>query len=302
MNTLKKLQKNRKGGVSVIIATIMSMIILMLAISQIFIFEAEIQSEDMNRKAESFTIDMIYTLSNTTSFKVSNIGTVAIRLVAIWINNTRNSIDVMLNPLDTQTIDMDGLGLTVDSVFDATIVTKRGLAVTFNYSPSPEQAPEDVQTTGVFKLNWFFFKYTSLRHPNRTEAMVVHQSEDYVALYFKITNNWIYPCKIVNMTQIQFVIPYIEVPMFIVQNVSYPSHSVTALSSPIILNPQQEGELIFVSTVARGTSWAWGTSIPPNMLQDNPSCIGAIQLSIFYEINGELHGQVLSAQGLYFPP
>lgn len=310
MKPFKRLQRSRKAGVSVVIATIMAMAILGMAVAQIFIYERTLLCEERDRLAEKFTIDNIYTISGRTYFKVSNIGTVTIRLIGLWINNTRYDIGYTLNPTESQTLN-ETCGLTENSVFDVVIVTERGLAVASEYSPEPTS---EVEATGVFKMNWFYFQYTSRQNPTKSDAMVIPSSEDDVALYMKLVNNWIYPANITIETCVTWVVPYIEVNTYIVKNVSYPSHLITKFTE-ITINPNEEKELIFAGKTqgASGTDdsgwnsvWCWGTSIPSNLIQDNPDHIGALQVSLFYELiksptEIEKHGQVLTAQCVYFP-
>lgn len=310
MKPFKRLQRSRKAGVSVVIATIMAMAILGVAVAQIFIYERTLLSEERDRLAEKFTIDNIYTISGRTYFKVSNIGTVTIRLIGLWINNTRYDIGYILNPTESQTLN-ETCGLTENSVFDVVIVTERGLAVASEYSPEPTS---EVEATGVFKMNWFYFQYTSRQNPTKSDAMVIPSSEDDVALYMKLVNNWIYPANITIETCVTWVVPYIEVNTYIVKNVSYPSHLITKFTE-ITINPNEEKELIFAGKTqgAYGTDdsgwnsvWCWGTSIPSNLVTDNDDHIGALQVSLFYELiksptEIEKHGQVLTAQCVYFP-
>jgi hypothetical protein len=303
MKPFKRLQRSRKAGVSVVIATIMAMAILGLAVTQIFIYERTLVLEEQDRLAEKFTINKIYISNNVTHFEVSNIGTVTIHLVALWINNTRYNINYRLNPAEPLTLEENLTGLTENSIFDVVIVTERGLAVASKYSPEPSS---EVQASGVFKINWFYFQYTSLQHPTKGEAMVIPSTDDYVAIYMKVVNNWIYPANITVETLVTWVVPYIEVPMYVVKSVSYPSHTITKYTSEITINPQEEVELVFASASKGSSSWVWGTTIPNNLINSNPDHIAYLQLTLFYElikspINIEKHGQVLSAQGVYYP-
>jgi hypothetical protein len=248
--------------------------------------------------AEKFTIDKIYTSSGITHFNVSNIGTITIHLVGLWINETRYVIDYRVNPVES--IDVaKNLGLTEGTPFDSVIVTERGLAVAAKYSLAPTS---EVQASGVFKINWFYFKYTSVQKPTRTDAMTIPSTSTYVALYIKLVNNWIYPTKVKALSFVCWTVPMPEVYMFIVQSVTYPSHIISAYTSEITINSNEEKELVFASTTKGGTTWQWGSSIPSGIHDStNPSYTACLSATVFYEMNGQTYGQVLNAQGVYCP-
>jgi len=297
MNAFKKLQRNKRGGVSVVIGMLMAMTIVFSLATNIFIWEQNLQQEAQQRAAEKFTIDKIFTSSGITHFFVSNIGTITIHLVGLWINETRYAINYMVN--SAESIDVaENLSLTESITFDCVIVTERGLAVAAEYSLAPTA---EVQASGVFKINWFYFKYTSVQKPTRTDAMTIPSTSTYVALYMKFVNNWIYPVKVKARSFACWTVPMPEVYMFIVQSVAYPIHIISAYTSEITINPNQEVELVFASTTNGVATWQWDDQIPNNLIYSNPSHTAALSATIFYEMNGQIYGQVLNAQGVYFP-
>ena len=317
MNPLNKLHRNKKGGVSTVIAMVMAMTVVFSVVTNIFLWEQVLHREEQDRAAERFTIETIYITSNGTAcFPVTNTGTVTIRLAGLWINDTRYAIDHLLNPTE-QTIIHKNLGLTAESTFNVVIVTQRGLAATSKYYPPTLEVP----ATGVFKINWFYFKYTSKQKPTKVDATVIPSNEDYVAIYLKVVNNWIYPATITLETLVTWTTwtvqligslgPMYLVPMYIVENVFY-SKPTIAPYTEITVNPQDEVELVFASKSKGGREWQWGLerprgpTIPTYPCIDNPDRIGYLQLILFYRLiksptETEKHGQVLLAQGVYLP-
>lgn len=305
MNVFKKLQRNKRGGVSIVIGMVMAMTIVFSVATNIFLWEQTLQLEAQQRAAEKFTIDKIYTSSGITHFSVSNIGTITIHLVGLWINETRYVISYRVNP--TESIDVaENLSLTETITFDCVIVTERGLAVAAEYSLAP--TPE-VLATGVFKINWFYFKYTSVQQKTKADAMTIPSTSTYVALYMKFVNNWIYPIKVKALSFACWTVPLPEIYMYLVQSVTYPAWGTPTISpytSEVTINPHEEKELVFASTAGGGTTWQWGSRIPDYLgyfspWWANPGHTAALSATMFYELNGQIYGQVLNAQGVYLP-
>ena len=310
MNPLNKLHKNKRGGVSTVIAMVMAMTVVFSVVTNIFLWEQVLHREEQDRAAERFTIGTIYITSNGTAcFPVANTGTVTIRLAGLWINDTRYAIDYLLNPTEQTIIPIPkDLELTAESTFNVVIVTQRGLAATSKYPPTLE-----VPATGVFKINWFYFKYTSKQNQEKVDAMVIPSNEKYVAIYLKVVNNWIYPANITLETLVTLVVPSIDipfvrknVPMFIVESVSYSGFlpTIARYTSEITINPQEERELVFASNSKGGRDWQWQWE-RQEPIKFIARGIGHLQLTLFYELiksptEIEKHGQVLLTQGVYF--
>jgi len=159
------------------------------------------------------------------------------------------------------------------------------------------EPPPGVRENGVFGLNWFYFKYTSYQKQIRTDAMSVPKSSTYVAVYFQVTNNWNYPTTIKAESYITWIVPYIDTTMSIVDHVTYPAKTITAYTNVISDQPGQTVELIFAATTKKSTSWVWGSSIPSNLITQNPANTAAVQLTLFYTLLDKTYCQTLTAQG-----
>jgi len=296
--------RKRRGGASVAIAIMMAMIIVTSFVSNILIWNNRLNIEEEERLAEKFTIKSVFLSNQSNLFQVNvvveNSGGVLLRLVSLYINTTRYRIDVLLDPVRTTTISQN---LTsnpeIDNyevIFDVTLTSERGSIIYYSYVPEP---PSEVKDTGVFKLDWFYFKYTSYQNPSRTDGMIISKSSTYVAVYFKVTNNWIYPTTIKAETFATWIVPYIEVTMSIVDHVTYPGRTITAYTNEIVVQPGQTVELIFAATANKGTSWVWGSSIPSNLVTQNPGSTAYVQLTLFYTLLSKTYCQTLAAQGTY---
>jgi len=101
----------------------------------------------------------------------------------------------------------------------------------YEYRLSPFYNPS-VGDLGVFRIQWFFSRYTSLQHPPDSEgqpintAVSINKTDDYVAFYVNVTNVWNLPCSIAGASFLG--LPSIAPPQgggepnfFIVKGVNY---------------------------------------------------------------------------------
>jgi len=266
----------------------------------------EMKRLDDERGRESLVVDVspISQYSTTLNMTVSNDCVLVVKMVRIWINDTYSTADVIMQSMSVLSMNLTVVP-SLNCTYTIRVATERGNVFTaeplfYGQDGWVMEPPPEVHDTGVFRLDWFYFKYTSYQIPSRTDANTIPSSSTYVAVYFQVTNNWIYPMRIKAETFITWIVPYIEVTMSIVDHVTYPARTITAYTNEKIVQPGETVELVFAATTRRGTSWVWGSSIPSNLLTQNPSRTAYVQLTLFYVLLGKTYCQTMTAQGTYF--
>jgi hypothetical protein len=224
--------------------------------------------------------------------------------------------------METVTLPDSEQTLDIFEDFRVTVFTERGNLVykKYSYLHSPSYDPQ-VGELGVFRISWFWSKFTSLQHPLDSfgqpvlDAVQINKSDDYVAFYANITNVWNRPCAI--MANSFIGLPTIAPPQgggapnfFVVKNVTYdgtPSILYDSVFDPIIVYPQDSVRLVFASlgsSVDERDEWRWGTGYPFGT--ETKTEASDIQVSLFmeayklvnssYVASGRHYGQTISTQ------
>ncbi|UCH02784.1 MAG: hypothetical protein JSV20_03080 [Candidatus Bathyarchaeota archaeon] len=315
-----KLRENKKGGTSLAIAIIMALVVLSAFIQNIVIWGQTLAAEDTDRLNEQIDIEAVYFLDGQLNIMVRNTGEVTAHLVALWINDTRYMINYYLN------VEESVIGIGEDLIFApmpnmnsnqiVTVFTERGNSGTTTYTlgEASEQV-FDVGESGVFKVDWFYSKYTSQRYPDPQEAITISKWNDlYVAFYINVTNQWIYPCTItedsfLTLTSLSTIGATEEPIFYLVKNVTYGVNPTLNPykndDSPYTVYPNCSQVLTFAAYGKwsdwnfNGTwkDWKWG---PSCFTQPQITEGAGIQISLFYSNatvpEGKIFGQTVSTQ------
>jgi hypothetical protein len=263
---------------------------------------------EVERSKESMVVDVspMSEDSDDLNITLNNNCMLGVKIVRIWINDTYSTQNEILQPMSDSSI-IQTVTPMVNTSYRIMVATERGNVFAAEKSlyygengwEMVLEPPPGIAETGVVKLEWFYFKYTSYEDPIRTEASIIPSSSTYLALYFKISNNWIYPIMIEDETFVTWIVPHIEVMMSIVDRVNYPIKTIKPYSGLLVIQPGQSVELVFAAQEKSGNSWRWGSSIPSYLLQGNPARTAFLQVTLFYKLLGQLYCQTLTAQGVY---
>jgi len=229
---------NNKRGLSTVIGAVFGVMILLMGFSFILWeatqYDAYMDSVnertrlDWERENELIELVTVYMANDKLNISIQNEGAVTAHLIKLWITNSSGwhedfSINYYINQGNTvadigQDVDVE---LDFDATYDVKLVTERGSIVMGTYTRNaPEPAPP-VNAFGVFSLDWFYFKYSSEMYPEPGPAGVISKSEDYVALYVKVTNNYDENVTIKSTSMIMFLVASYEPVFYIVENVTY---------------------------------------------------------------------------------
>jgi hypothetical protein len=314
-----KLGRNRRGGASVAIAVVMSMVLVVSFIQNVLLYDQILRAEDRDRLNEQIEIDKVWFDDHgNIMVDVRNIGTVPSHLVAVWFNDTRyDEVDLYLDVAELKTAlnssDFDPPPeLGIDDVFTVSIFTERGNLDATTYTQEEDEWPEwPVSEFGVFKINWFYSKYSSEGTGGlKVDAVVMSKGDKYIAFYVVVINNWIHTCEIkesslLTLSEIDLMAGE-NANFYLAKNVSYDSGTpqITEVYNdeiePLTVEPEEELELIFAAEDPGSDEWKWEKKY---IGQDanNPEATG-IQISLFYEAQGEEYGQTISTQAVLLIP
>jgi hypothetical protein len=319
----------------------MSMIVVFSFIQNVYMWNQEVSAEDRDRLNEVIAIEFVYfDVNNDLVIVVKNIGSVDAHLIAVWIEpveapnaTQRLTIDSLIESDQLSEVKIDDILLssyvTFTDDFTVTVFTERGSSVTKSYGfsmPSPIGWSGYLGQLGIFRVNWFYSRYSSLQNPPEpsggglAEATTIVKSEDYVAFFVKLKNAWDHPCQIradsfLSLTSIAPPQGGDEPNFYLVQQVDYTVDGspviipYNATLNPIIIYPNETRILIFACEGADGDNneWRWGGTGYPFGPETKTEGSG-IQISTIFEVfdfdpeeerwipTGQYFGQTISTQ------
>jgi len=298
----------------------MSMIIVSSVFVNIYMWELQLINEDNNRLNEKIEIQKLGfgpgLPAKSFYIELKNTGTIDINIVALWVNDTRYTvteaqvsegelkrIEILLTPYQWN-ID------PIYSTFPVSVFTERGTSESETYlllkSSDYGDVTWDVAETGVFRLDWTHYKYTSKNHLTPIDATVILKSETYVAFYLRVVNNWCYPVIFLNQSFLTLTSISLKdktiANFFIVDAIDYTSNAtfpkIKAFSNTDymkwIIWPGETQILVFAANTISSTQWKWD---PGNFYNSGLEGTG-VQISIYYNAVGYTFGQTIKAQAL----
>jgi hypothetical protein len=295
------------------IAVIMAMVLVVSFVQNVVIREQVLRAEDNNRLNEMVAIETVFfNTDGNLTIDIVNTGGVPTHLIGLWVYNLtvydRTELDHYLDVQHSYSIEVnvDHLAFDADDVFIVKTITERGNVYSQTYSLDP---PPGVKESGIFGVNWFYCTYTNQSQTTPVDVRKISIDDRYVAFYLEVKNNWIFPCTITEWSVLTLVIAHIEPVFFIAKGVNYAGTPSTDPFEPLVVQPQESVVLTFASMQPKSTEFAWeydgyGQNYPQglrNLLGDEEGA--GIQISLFFEMNGELLGQTMSTQAvlLYDP-
>lgn len=336
MTTLKRLYRSRKGGASVAIAVIMAMIVASYFIQNIMVWGGTMSSVDRDRLNEKIEITKISFRSGPVlAVQVQNTGTVIAHIVRLYLEPATSnpiikqisSAEKLPSYLDVQELDtIETSDLTDDyndesDDFVVTVVTERGnfASKTHQFEPILPDINQ-VGQWGVFKINWFYSKYSSSMSPPSplavpkadgsdpilSDAILIYQNDKYVAFYVKVVNDFgeeatIKSQSLLTLTSLKKSSGQVLANFFIVKALDYTpvAPTITPYNNDYTVQPGDTQTLIFAASAASVNTWLWGSTTKIFGTETVTQGSG-IQISLFYELGGVAYGQTISTQAVIF--
>jgi hypothetical protein len=316
----------------VAVAVVMAMIVLITLFQNVIMWGDTISTEEWVRTNEHIMINAIYFDSEYNLLvDVLNVGASRSHLVAVWVEPMdpqktvkRYEIDQYVEVQENEIVVLPDSGqmLNIFEEFQVTVLTESGNSgyKKYSYETSPLFDPR-VGELGVFRVNWFFSKFTSTQHLPDGEgnpvddAVMINKTDDYVAFYVNITNIWDRPCALeadsfVGLPSIAPAQGHGEPNFFIVKAVDYDGTPTILLDpsfEPIIVQPQEWVTVVFASegtAESERDEWLWGNNYPFGTATTTEG--SDIQVSLFFEAykfdeysfipSGRRYGQTVSTQ------
>jgi Na+-transporting NADH:ubiquinone oxidoreductase subunit NqrC len=136
LQTITRLLRREKRGISTVIVVMLSLVLLVIIVGNVVLWSYQMNQVDMDRMQENLTIANV-TRTDPTGFsmEIKNTGSISAHVVAVWITNStvhqRYSADFFLNAGETATYNRTDIPLPQDA-FLAKLVTERGNVAVFS--------------------------------------------------------------------------------------------------------------------------------------------------------------------------
>jgi hypothetical protein len=102
----RRLRRDRRG-ISNVIVVVLSLVIILAIVSNVVLWNYDMNQVDWEKMRENITITTIENLAYGSQYTFKNEGGLTVHLVSLWINNStlhqRYNINVFLNSAETKT-------------------------------------------------------------------------------------------------------------------------------------------------------------------------------------------------------
>jgi hypothetical protein len=134
--TCRRLKRDRRG-ISNIIVVVLSLVIILAIVSNIVLWNYEMNQLDWEKMRESVTITNVESAPSGSQFSFQNDGSLTVHLVSLWIINStdhqRYDINVFINSAESETYLQEDVSLPADN-YTVKVVTERGNTVVYSGS------------------------------------------------------------------------------------------------------------------------------------------------------------------------
>jgi hypothetical protein len=134
--TCRRLKRDRRG-ISNIIVVALSLVVILAIVSNVVLWNYEMNQLDWEKMKESFTIINVESASPGSQFTFQNDGSLTVHLVSLWIINStdhqRYDISVFMNSAETETYLQEDVSLPADN-YTVKVVTERGNTAVYSGS------------------------------------------------------------------------------------------------------------------------------------------------------------------------
>jgi len=133
---MKRLKLNKRGISNVIVA-MLSLVIVVIIVSNVILTSYQMNQFDWERMQENVEIVNVANTLDGAQFTLQNKGSVTAHLVSLWIDNNtihqRYDMNLYINAGDSVNYTLSDLG-SVDNGSIVKVITERGTVSVFNFS------------------------------------------------------------------------------------------------------------------------------------------------------------------------
>ena len=134
--TCRRLRRDRRG-VSNIIVIALSLVIILAIVSNIVLWNYEMNQVDWEKMKENVVISNVENVTVGSQFTFENEGGLTVHLVSLWVINSTDhqhyDINVFVNSAETKTYLREDITLPTDG-YTIKVVTKRGNIAVYSES------------------------------------------------------------------------------------------------------------------------------------------------------------------------
>ena len=136
MQTITRLLKHEKRGISTVIVVMLSLVLMAIIVGNVVLWSYQMNQVDLERTQETLTIANVTRIEPVgLSIEVKNTGAISLHIVAVWVSDStdhqRYDADVFLNAGESATYNRTDIALP-QGAFLAKVVTERGNIAVFS--------------------------------------------------------------------------------------------------------------------------------------------------------------------------
>jgi hypothetical protein len=136
LQTITRLLKREKRGISTVIVVMLSLVLVAIIVGNVVLWSYQMNQLDLQRTQENLTISNVTRIKPTgLSIDVKNTGAISIHIVSVWVldstEHQRYDVDVFLNAGESVMYNRTDVALPQGN-FLAKVATERGNIAVFS--------------------------------------------------------------------------------------------------------------------------------------------------------------------------
>ena len=136
MQSIIRLLKREKRGISTVIVVMLSLVLIVMIVGNVVLWSYQMNQLDLERTQETLTLlNVTKTAPTGISMNIKNTGAISLHVVAVWVSNAtlhqRYEADVFLNAGETVIYKLTDITVPEGTILTK-VVTERGTMAVFS--------------------------------------------------------------------------------------------------------------------------------------------------------------------------
>jgi Na+-transporting NADH:ubiquinone oxidoreductase subunit NqrC len=136
LQTITKLLKREKRGISTVIVVMLSLVLVVIIVGNVVLWSYQMNQLDLERTQETLVLGNVTRIEPSgVSIEIKNTGSISLHIVAVWVTNStvhqRYDADEVLNAGESLIYNRTDITVPQDA-FLAKVVTERGSIAVFS--------------------------------------------------------------------------------------------------------------------------------------------------------------------------